>query len=182
MPPNFRPQKTKVYAPACSIYLSTQYNSVTNQSFPPIIPFFLTPKFLFPHPKVPFFLFPQHIFPPLTPIHHLLWLHSAFASPSSSLHPFFIPSFPFLEALVQEELTNSLIKGEYTANLQRTQRQKIGKLGLGWNEEESLNHWPLQWAASTINWSGLVPKNDLNGKKVVSLHSQIAGYWRLLKF
>lgn len=47
MPPNFRPQKTKVYAPACSIYLSTQYNSAANQSFPPYTMFFPTPKFRF---------------------------------------------------------------------------------------------------------------------------------------
>jgi hypothetical protein len=37
---------------------------------------------------------------------------------------FFIPSFPFLEALAQEELTKGFIKGKYTANLQRTQRQQ----------------------------------------------------------
>ena len=72
MPPNFRPQKTKVYAPACSIYLSTQYNSATNQSFPPIIPFFLTPKFRFSSPKSSVFPLPATFFPPLSPIHHLL--------------------------------------------------------------------------------------------------------------
>lgn len=144
MPPNFRPQKTKVYAPACSIYLSTQYNSATNQSFPPIIPFFLTPKFRFSSPKSSVFPLTATYFssPHTIPSSALITLcfHPASATPSSSLHPFFIPSFPFLEALAQEELTNSLIKGEYTANLQRTQRQKTGKLGLGWNEEESLYH------------------------------------------
>jgi len=144
MSPNFRPKKTKVYAPACSIYLSTQYNSATNQSFPPIIPFFLTPKFRFSSPKSSVFpLTATYFSPPHTnPSSSLIALcfHPASASPSSSLHPFFIPSFPFLEALAQEELTKGFIKGEYTANLQRTQRQKTGKLGLGWNEEESLYH------------------------------------------
>lgn len=59
MPPNFRPQKTKVYAPVCSIYLSTQYNSATNQSFPPYTMFFPTPKFRFSSYRNIFFL-PSH--------------------------------------------------------------------------------------------------------------------------
>lgn len=58
MPPNFRPQKTKVYAPVCSIYLSTQYNSATNQSSPPIIPFFLSQKFIISSPKSSFYPLP----------------------------------------------------------------------------------------------------------------------------
>ena len=128
IPPNFRPPKTKVYAPACSIYLSTQYNSATNQSSPPIIPFFLTPKFRFSSPKSSFYPLPATLFSSLhtNPSSALLPLcfHPASASPSSSLHPFFIPSFPFLEAWAQEELTKGLIKGEYLANLQRTQRQQ----------------------------------------------------------
>lgn len=144
MPPNFRPPKTKVYAPACSTCLSTQYNSATNQSFPPYTMFFLTPKFRFSSPKSSVFPLTATYFssPHTNPSSALLPLcfHPASATPSSSLHPFFIPSFPFLEALAQEELTKGFIKGEYTANLQGTQRQKTGKLGLGWNEEESLYH------------------------------------------
>ena len=54
-----------------------------------------------------------------------LCFRSAFAAPSSSLHPFFIPSFPFLEALAQEELTKGFIKGEYTANPE-TKNRKVG--------------------------------------------------------
>ena len=129
MPPNFRPQKTKVYAPACSILLSTQYNSATNQSFPPIIPFFLTPKFRFSSPKSSVFPLPATYLssPHTNPSSALITLcfHPASATPSSSLHPFFIPSFPFLEALAQEELTKGFIKGEYTANPE-TKNRKVG--------------------------------------------------------
>ena len=72
MPPNFRPPKTKVYAPACSTCLFTQYNSATNQSFPPYTMFFPTPKFIFHSPQSSVFPLPATFFPPLTPIHHLL--------------------------------------------------------------------------------------------------------------
>lgn len=94
MPPNFRPQKTKVYAPACSIYLSTQYNSATNQSFPPIIPFFLIPKFRFSSPK-------SSVFP--LPATYFLPSHQSIIRPDCTLlsprlrHHFTLSSFlPFL--------------------------------------------------------------------------------------
>lgn len=129
MPPNFRPQKTKVYAPACSTHLSTQYNSATNQSFPPYTMFFPTPKFRFSSPKSSVFPLPATYFssPHTNPSSALITLcfHPASATPSSSLHPFFIPSFPFLEALAQEELTKGFIKGEYTANPE-TKNRKVG--------------------------------------------------------
>lgn len=93
MPPNFRPQKTKVYAPACSIFLSTQYNSATNQSFPPIIPFFLTTKFRFSSPKSSVF--------PLT----ATYFSSPHTNPSSSLIALcfrlaFVITSPFLHSFL----------------------------------------------------------------------------------
>lgn len=95
MPPNFRPQKTKVYAPACSIYLSTQYNSATNQSFHPIIPFFLTPKFRFSSPKSSVFSSYRNIFF-LPPHHSIIRPDYTLLSPRLR-HHFTLSSFlPFL--------------------------------------------------------------------------------------
>ena len=98
----------------------SQYNVLSH----PKVPFSPTSKFRFSSSRNNFFL-PSHqsiirLASALLPS----CFHPAFASPSSSLHPFFIPSFPFLEALAQEELTKGFIKGKYTANLQRTQRQQ----------------------------------------------------------
>ncbi len=150
-----------MHQPVQSIYPHNNNLPQTNRSLPipcsspPQSSFSPTPKFIFPHPKVPFFLSQKFRFSSsrnifFLPSHQSIILsastlipscfHPAFASSPTSLYPFFIPSFPFLEALAQEELTNGLLTGESIANLQRTQRQKTEKLGLGWNEEESLYH------------------------------------------
>ena len=90
--------------------------------------FFLTPKFLFPPPQSSVFPIPATYFSSLhtNPSSTLLppCFHPAFATSPSSLYPFLILSLPFLEDLAQEELTKGFIKGEYTANLQRTLRQQ----------------------------------------------------------
>lgn len=143
-----------MHQPVQPIYPHNNILPYTNRSLPiycssppqssfftlPKVPFFLSQKFRFSSSRNIFFL-PSHqsiILSASTLIPSCF--HPAFASSPSSLYPFFTPSFPFLEALAQEELTNGLLTGESIANLQRTQRQKTEKLGLGWNEEESLYH------------------------------------------